>query len=592
MQDVRTLFQMIKQLNFILNKKQKYQMIFMFFVIFFGSLFELLSVTAMLPFIQAIMAPEELLNKKYVIILMDTFGIDTQQGMLVMIGILIVMIYLIKNICLSISSYLQALYSNNIQRELAVLMMNSYVNRPYSFFVDTSVGDIVRGVGGDIEGVCSVISNFFKFLSESLVLVSIAIYLFLIDSVLAGGIILIGIMCILVVILVLKKQISKMSGIFRDAQSNTNGSTYQILNGIKDIMVFKKKDFFVDIFDQSYRKRNIANTRYMFFCALPERVIEAFCISGIILMVLIRIKMGVDVATFVPQLSIFAMGAFRLLPSISRTIGYINNFVYNRPMVEAAYDNIRNARCHLEEVGKSIDKDKNLDDTVFSKEINIQNISFKYPEAKKRVLEKLNITINKGEAIGIIGASGSGKSTLGDILLSLYTPQEGHIFMDEINIKKIPDIWCKVISYVPQSVFLIDDTIRANVAFGEEKIDDDKVWNALAKASLDKFVKNLPDGLDTVVGERGVKFSGGQRQRIAIARALYFEPQVLILDEATSALDNETEEAVMEAIDALAGQITLIIIAHRVTTLRSCDNIYEIVDRKAVKRDKNEVLNG
>ena len=200
------------------------------------------------------------------------------------------------------------------------------------------------------------------------------------------------------------------------------------------------------------------------------------------------------------------------------------------------------------------------------------------------------LEIKKGEAIGIIGESGSGKSTLADILLRLYHPQAGEILMDGKDINTIPYTWAGMIGYVPQAVFLVDDTIRENVTFGAEDQGEEKVWEALEKASMAEFVKNLPDGLDTLVGERGVRFSGGQRQRIAIARAIYSDPMIMILDEATSALDNETEEAVMDAIDALAGSMTLIIIAHRVTTLKSCDRIYEIVDGKAVQRDKDEVI--
>lgn len=220
----------------------------------------------------------------------------------------------------------------------------------------------------------------------------------------------------------------------------------------------------------------------------------------------------------------------------------------------------------------------------------MRDLSWRYKDGKKDILSGMQLTINKGEAIGIIGASGSGKSTFADLFLRLYFPQHGKILMDGINIDAIPQKWSRTIGYVPQSVFLVDGTVRENVVFGGDDPDDEKVWKALKKASLDKFIKELSNGLETVVGERGVKFSGGQRQRIAIARALYSDPQILILDEATSALDNETEEAVMEAIDSLAGSMTLIIIAHRVTTLKGCDRIYEIVNGKAVERNKDEVI--
>ncbi|MBR5359495.1 MAG: ATP-binding cassette domain-containing protein, partial [Lachnospiraceae bacterium] len=334
---------------------------------------------------------------------------------------------------------------------------------------------------------------------------------------------------------------------------------------------------------------------YAWISALPERVIEAFCVSGIIITVLIRLGMGVDANEFVPSMAVFAMGAFRLLPSIARTTGFINNFVYYRQYVDATYENISAARAFQREQEKlEMSTDGIIGDTVdtieFQRDIKVCDISWKYPEGKDNVINGLSITINKGEAVGIIGESGSGKSTLADILLRLYRPQDGAVMVDDINLDSIPRAWSKMIGYVPQMVFLVDDTIRENVIFGADDPDDDKVWAALEKASLASFVRGLPEGLDTVVGERGIKFSGGQRQRVAIARALYADPQIMILDEATSALDNETEEAVMEAIDSLAGTMTLIIIAHRLTTLKSCNRIFEITGGKAVERNKEEVI--
>ena len=220
--------------------------------------------------------------------------------------------------------------------------------------------------------------------------------------------------------------------------------------------------------------------------------------------------------------------------------------------------------------------------------LTAKNLALSFDE--KQLFSNVNLEIKKGTTIGIIGESGAGKSTLADILLRLYVPEKGGIYMDGIDINTIPNSWNKMVSYVPQVVSLLDDTIRTNIAFGESIIDDSKVWDVLEKASLKEFVLTLPDGLDTIVGERGVKFSGGQRQRIAIARALYFDPQILILDEATSALDNDTESAIMDAIDKLAGKITMIIIAHRVTTLRCCDKIYEVTNGKIVEREKANVI--
>ena len=217
-------------------------------------------------------------------------------------------------------------------------------------------------------------------------------------------------------------------------------------------------------------------------------------------------------------------------------------------------------------------------------------MTFSYESRDLTVLSNLNMTIKKGTSVAFIGSSGAGKTTLADIILGLLTPQSGYVHMDGKDVYAMPEQWAQIIGYVPQNVFLIDDTVRNNVAFGLQDVDDQLIWEALEGAQLKEFIEALPYGLDTIVGERGVKFSGGQRQRIAIARALYNNPRILVLDEATSALDNDTENAVMEAVEALQGKMTLIIVAHRLTTIRNCDKIYEIKKGKAILRDKAEVF--
>ena len=591
MRDFQTLKRILYQVYYILNRKQRFQMLGMFFVILIGSFFELLGVSAMLPFIQSILEPEELMKKKYIQFFCDIFNIQDPAGVILMVGIGIILIYLIKNAYLTLSAYLQAVYSNNTQKDLSVLMMRAYMKKPYSFFVNNGSGVIMRGVQGDIAGVYQVMQNGFKLLSESLVVASVAIYLMATDLILALGVLIVGLLCLVLVVFGLKKKISQMSSLFRDAQIKQFRWINQISGGIKDIFVYCRQKFFLRSYENACEDAYKALMYNAFVDALPERIIEAMCVSGIIVTVLLRFVMGVDTKSYVPRMAVFAMGAFRLLPSISRATGYINMFVYCREWVESAYENINGSEVEKFEEPKEkssfILKDG---EQKFNELVNVRDVWWKYPESADDVLKGISLTIHKGEAIGIIGESGSGKSTLADILLRLYSPQKGEILMDGENIDTIPLAWANTIGYVPQSVFLIDDTIRENVVFGSDNRNDDKVWDALEKASLDGFVSGLTDGLNTIVGERGVKFSGGQRQRIAIARALYDNPQILILDEATSALDNETEEAVMDAIDSLSGKITLIIIAHRLTTLRNCNKIYEIAEGKAIDRNIEEVV--
>ncbi len=591
MKDIKTLKNMIVQLVEILNAGQRKRMVGMFFVILLGSLFELLGITIILPFIQALTNPDELMEKDYIRILINFLGINDERYMLVVVGIGIILVYIIKNLYLSLVAYLQADYINRTNREISVSMLKAYLNRPYEFFVDNGSATIVMGVNRDTEGVYRVMGTLFRLLTNCLLIALISVYLIMTDLVMAVGVLVAGLCCFIIIVLVLKKPLARMGVSARTADREKNKWVLQSSDGIKDIMVFNRKDYFLQKFNNSYLVLNKANTLHDFSNSLPVKIIEGICVSGIIMTVLIRLRMNIDINDFVPKMAVFAMGAFRILPSVSDITGNVNALVYLRPMLEAAHENITAARVFLNEILKETSDDDYNIDLKFNNIVSIESLSWQYSQGKDKVLDDLNLTIKKGESIGIIGESGSGKSTLADILLRLYRPQTGGIYMDGIDINTISNTWARIVSYVPQNIFLMDDTIRNNVAFGAECVDDNDIWEALKKASIDIFIKELPDGLDTIVGDKGIRFSGGQRQRIAIARALYIKPQILILDEATSALDNETEESVMEAIDVLAGSITLVIIAHRITTLKNCDKIYEIVNGKAVERKKADIMN-
>ncbi len=592
MKDIKTFKTMLIQLLRIVNSHQRVQLIWMLVIIIIGSLMELIGVSIILPFIQAILTPLELANKPYIRPIVNFMGIKEPSDMIVLTGIIIILVYLIKNGFLAFSQYMQALISNDIQKELSVSMMNSYMRRPYSYYSVHGSGEIMRGISSDVSGVFLVIQNMFRLISEGLVALMIAVYLAFVDVQLAIWILFFGAICAALIVFVLKKRITRMSVIQRETAAECSKWIIEAVSGIKEIIVFGKEDYYTEGYRLTQKRSFKAQTNYTFVCSLPERIIETVCISGIIISVLVRLMSGIDPNSFVISLAAFAMGSFRILPSISRLTGYMNGLVYARPMLEAAYENISEAKEYADKL-KQISVENDLETPIaFSDKVEIKALDWQYESGKGKVLSNLNLTINKGDVIGIVGESGAGKSTLSDLLLQLYTPDEGAIFMDGVDIRKIPKTWSRTVSFVPQSVFLMDDTVRKNVAFGETDIDEDKVWNVLNKASIADFIRGLPDGLETIVGERGIKFSGGQKQRIAIARALYFSPKILVLDEATSALDNETENSVMDAIEKLAGEITLIIIAHRVTTLKSCNKIYEIKDGKAVECNKDVVING
>lgn len=589
---IKELFRMYSKMMYILNKKQKIKCIRTFITILLGSIFEMLSISILLPFLQAIVNPVQLKQQKYISILIDFFNLDSDISLLIFLCLLIFIIYALKNLFLIYVSYVQNELSTSIHRDLATLMMRSYLKRPYSFFLDTSSADILRGVGGDISGIYNLISTSFTLLSSMITSVLIVIYLFVSDYVMTFGVILLEVACVFGITLCFKGTAARVGRKQRQATRGINRSALQVFAGIKDIIVMQRQRYFEDDFDAVVDQKRSVDLTYNVINAMPIRIIETVSIGGMMGIVCIRLVGGVEVSEFIPTLGIFAVAAFKILPYVGGISSGISSLIFYKPTLDEAYKNIYEAREFEKLVQKResvlLEKEKGN----FEHIIEVKGVFWKYENSDEIVLKNLSMQINKGESVALIGHSGAGKSTLADVILGLLQPERGSVLVDGVDIFSIPKSWAKMIGYVPQSVYLTDDTIKKNIAFGipDEEVDEKKIWQALDQAQLGDFVRQLPLGIETCVGERGIKFSGGQRQRVAIARALYYNPEVLVLDEATSALDKGTETAVMEAVDALHGHKTLIIIAHRITTIRNCDKIYEIVDGRAIIRDKEEVM--
>lgn len=586
--NIQAIFKIIKELNAILTKQNKRYLMRIVVVVIISAGFELLGVTAILPFIQTMLTPEEIMNNEWAKPVLEVLNIQSSLQLIVWIGIGLIFIYLLKNAYMLYSYYVQYDFSTCVQKELSVRMLRSYMDHPYTFFLKTNSAEILRGCSTDIEGVFYVISHLYTILAEVVAVFMIGIFIILTEPWIAIGLGFLMLLVMLGITLFFKPMMKRLGKKNMEAQAEKNKAIYQSINGIKEILVMQRKELFIEEYDRASDGVRITRRNYELISSSPERIIEGICVSGLIGIVLLRLLTGVEMLEFIPKLGAFAMASFKILPSIGKITSRMTGIVYFAPALDNVYHNIWEAEQNIGVERKKARK--NVDHSIFEKELQIKNVKWKYEEQEKAVLMNVSINICKGESIALIGQSGSGKTTLSDIILGLLSPQSGGVYIDGKDVFSMPEKWASMVGYVPQSFFLMDDTIRNNIAFGLQEIDDSKVWEALQKAQLKSFVEQLPDGLDTIVGERGVKFSGGQRQRIAIARALFNEPQILVLDEATAALDNDTESAVMEAIDALQGQITLIIVAHRLSTIRSCDKIYEIKDGQAYLRNKEEVL--
>ncbi len=597
MRDLKSLKITWEKLTYVMNRQQRVYGIIVLLMSMLGAVMELFGVSAVIPLIQAMVSPQQLMRNRAVSFFAGLFHIENNfHAIIWMLCIGIIFIYIIKNGYLIVLSWARAKYSNKIMRELSVKVMRSYMKREYEFFLKNNINELVQGTNGDAGGVYGVIYQGLRMIEEGATIVVIGIFILMTDWIMAAGVLVVALISLLLTLGFMREKMRNLGTQSRTLGTRLNKYMLEAYSGIKDIIVMHRQSFFVNNYEQQYIKVQSNATATVMGNEIPAQLIETISVAGIMVAVAARVTHVEDPAAYVAQLAAFALAAFRILPSLGRISNAFNSFVFSIPRLNRMYDNIRKVDAAEEEWNKKIAKaseGKEKDDHIrFRESVDVVDACWHYSGAKDDVLHGLNLHIDKGTSIGIIGSSGAGKSTLMDVLLGLLRPQSGSVNVDGRNIYEIPLSWSRMIGYVPQTVYLTDDTIRNNVAFGidYDKIDDEMIWQALEKAQMAEFVKGLEMGLDTHVGDRGVRFSGGQRQRIAIARALYYDPDILIFDEATSALDNETETAVMESIDALHGTKTLILVAHRLTTIANCDYVYEIRDGIAVRRDKQEVL--
>ena len=597
-QELRKLKDLWDKFQFILTKRQKQLGIGILALTLIGAVTEMLGVSIMGPFVQALIAPQELLDNRYLKPVLEWFEVDTPEKLLTFMGVGIAAVYIVKNLYLVLLSYCRIKYSTKVQRELSVLMMQSYMRRGYLFFAQVNTGELLLGVLEDVRSVYQIMYNTFRIFAELFTTMVIVLFVFTTDIMMAASVVVLAFLCFLIVIMGFRKTMHRLGEEYQKSYGELNKHSLQAFQGIKEVIAMRRQQFFVDRFERAFYRQQKALVGQVVAAESPTYIIEGVCVVGFILAVGLRLQNGSDSAEFLPKLAAFAMAAFRILPSMGRITSSFNQVVYFMPSLNKAYENLREVKqLESEEVQEvtalledGSEREVTAERTAENAYLEIKDIYWRYPNTEHDVLSGVNIEIRKGMAVALIGHSGAGKTTLADIILGLYKPQRGSVRLEGTDIKMLSGKWSECVGYIPQSVYLTDDTIRSNVAFGIEEPDDAMVWQALEQAQLKELVAGLPDRLDTVIGDRGVRLSGGQRQRIAIARALYYNPPILILDEATSALDTETENAVMDAINSLQGHKTLIIVAHRLSTIQNCDVIYEITGGHAVEKQKEEIF--
>lgn len=549
-----------------------------------GAGLEALGVGAVMP-VLALMSDETYLQKHQDIVsIASIYGIDTHTDFIIASALALIIVYIVKNVFLTYEINTQISFALKRQVSLSKKLLALYLNKPYYFHLENNSSVLIRNVCNFVEQVISsLLLSEFYLLAEIVTAIGIWLMIFFVDAITALSMaVIMG--CLICSTVYFMQRTIKSQGVVRSKHSASLLKWLnQSLGSIKETKVMGKEIFFLNKFCMAYDKYGNAHARYQFLSQLPRMIIEVLAISALLSLIIIKLLAGSAPAEIVPLLGAISLAAFRLMPSATRIIAYSNNIQYFTPVLNEIYDDL--VFVQREKNKLCVPQEKSFSNFIFKDTVEISDLSFTYPGTKKRIFSGVSFVIHKGDFVGIVGQSGAGKTTFVDILLGLFTPEKGQILVDGIDIARNIKGWRKNIGYVPQNVYLIDGSIRENIALGVEKneVNEDLIEKVIQMAELHEYIGALPDGINTTVGERGVKLSGGQRQRIGIARALYQQPEVLILDEATSALDNETEKSITDTILKFKGQITIIAIAHRLSTLAECDYKIDFQDGTAKK---------
>ncbi len=582
------MFRIFKKLFSILSPRQKTQTVGLGFLMVLGGIMESLSVSLMLPLVEAFMSEENWRQKWYADAICNLFSIDEHRQYIVVLMICLILIFLIKNIYLAWEYYVQYSFATKCKYNMQHRLLHDYLNKPYVFFLSSNTGEIVRIINGDTVQAFSVLENMLIFFTEIIVCLALGITIFVMSPIISVGILLVLAIEVFMIAKVIRPKMVKLGDVQRKESAIAYQWMLQGLDGIKTVRVNQNEEYFLKKYAKHFSKANDIDRIYNTLKNMPRLIIEAFTICSVLAAMMLMVIFGTDIQSLIPVLSAFVLAAMKLLPSTNRISLVVNQL----PFLEGGLDNIigiisGDKDSFDDKIIKSENEENDLihEKIKFEKNIKLEHVSFSYPDSDRKVLNDANITIEKMQSVGLVGPSGGGKTTTVDVMLGLLNAQSGKVLVDDKDIHSDISSWLSHVAYIPQQIFLIDATIKENIALGceESDIDEERIKKAVSEAQLEKLVDSLPDGIETVIGENGVRLSGGQRQRIGIARALYGNADVLFFDEATSALDNETEQAVMESIDGLKDKKTMVIIAHRLTTIENCDKIYKIENGKIVE---------
>ena len=578
----------IKKLFKLFNKREKRNVLYLFLLMLLAAFLETVGIGLVVPFISIVTNPNIIEEQEILLFIYELFEFQSTNAFLIAATISLILFFIVKNLYLLMYYYFQYRFINNQRVKKSQKLLKVYLIKPYEFHLQRNTAELLRNIHDEVNRVFEyILVPYFLFISETSVVLFVASLLIIMEpmaTILSA--LLLG-TSVTIFFKLFRKKISTLGKIQQQADGQMIKWINQGLGANKEVKVSGKEHFFIKSFTE--QSQLYANTRrfYQILEQVPRMFIETIVVTTILIIMLFIILRGGDMTTLLSTMGLFAMAAFRLMPSINRMVSAVTSIKYNYPALDIIYEDLLVNEENELLVNKNINlnKQQNVIKRTFHRGIKLENVFYRYPNQLEYNIYDVSLEIPVGKSVAFVGPSGAGKTTIVDIILGLLNPEKGRVLVDGKELKEQLTLWQKKIGYIPQSIYLSDDSIRRNVAFGmdDKEIDDDAVWRALRDAEMKEFIEKMPEGLDTFVGERGVRLSGGQQQRIGIARALYHNPEILFLDEATSALDTDTEKEIMKAIDGLKGEKTLIIIAHRLSTIENCDMVFQMQNGKIVE---------
>ncbi len=569
----------LKQILSIFNRKEKLQLLLIFLLMMVTGLSEALGIGLIFPYISILSNPGIIENHSILKWTFNALPISTKDELILIISFGLFIYFIFKNLFYLISQYIQQNYLIGKRVELVGTIFQGYMHSPYEFHLNHNPAFLHRNINATDQIFSGLLQPFFDILSEVIIVFCVILMLLYSNFMLSIS----ALLLITFPTWLLNKYISQKMKILGKENFNLIGVTsknlLEGLYGIKEIQIMNRQKYFSKSFIENSRVLGFIRRDQTIIRYIPRATLESLIILVMVGAVIFIVLSGQSIIESLPLISLFAVASVRILTSATKIIIGMNNLSFNSVVGDTIINEINEFKRQKR---KSIIKNnKDVALNSFEK-VELKNVSFKYLNEEKKIIDYINMTINKGQSIAIVGGSGAGKSTLIDIFLGLLKPFEGEIKVNGVSLDNCKHSWQKKIGYIPQSIYLCDDTLKNNIAFGlpEASIDMNRLNDAIQIAQLKEVVNELKEGIDTIIGDRGVKLSGGQRQRVAIARALYHDPDILIMDEATSSLDNQTEREFIKAVDRLKGQKTMIIVAHRLTTVQNCDVIYFLKNGK------------